>query len=217
MTHGAAFSGPAVAVNPPFLSKAYERYGLAKIGLGGILLLVLQAFAELGIGDGDRRRAPQSPRERQSEAAKAAGSQTDFPRADPRGFSNDAWKDHEIEVDPAAHKHHRSHDPQRPPAALRVPPKQYHERHEPVANDVGEEQYEPAAVQAPKKICRLIGNVRVPDQDVLSESDVHPEGAEREQELPQIVPVLVVQHTATRSPRLQPQHREDERRETALE
>src|SRR5688572_20200661 len=29
MTHGAAFSGPAVAVNPPFLSKAYERYGLS--------------------------------------------------------------------------------------------------------------------------------------------------------------------------------------------
>src|SRR5437868_4086873 len=61
------------------------------------------------------------------------------------------------------------------------------ERHHEIEQDVDDEQRQPAAVGARQEVADLLGDVAVPDQQVLADPDVRPEDREREQQLAEVV------------------------------
>ena len=85
-------------------------------------------------------------------------------------------------------------------ALLRLEGQQRAERDHPVHQEVQAERKHPGAARPLEVVADLLRDVAVPDQQVLANPDVRPEGGEREQQLPQIVKLLVTNDVLHQAP-----------------
>src|SRR6516165_12499629 len=94
--------------------------------------------------------------------------------------------DHEVKIEPAAKQDDQRYLGQDTGTTLRGSIHQNDEGHHPIEKKIQNEEWLPVAVQPLRKVHRLLRQMRIPDQHVLAEPDVHPERAEREQHLAQV-------------------------------
>ncbi len=155
---------------------------------------------------------------RKKTTAKAAPIPTSAPsstqgsgRAGQRGRA-----DLQPDVQEAAEEHqHRDRDEPRR-RALGGARQEQEERQHPADDEVAPEEGCPAVVRPGEDEGDLLRQVRVPDQEILREPEVRPEGAEAEEQLPEVVQVALADLWQAPLP-AQPEDREDGHRRPGQE
>ena len=147
---------------------------------------------------------------RKNTAAKAEPIPTSAPSSTQGtgGTGQRGRADLQPDVQEAAEEHqHRDRDEPRR-GALGGARQEQEERQHPADDEVAPEERRPAVVRPGEDEGDLLGKVRVPDQEILREPEVRPEGAEAEEQLPEVVQVALADLWQAPLP-AQPEDRED--------
>ncbi len=113
---------------------------------------------------------------------------------------------HDVEIEPVTEQQQQADACQQARAALGARRKQRAERQHPVDDQVGQKHRQPRVAGAAQVVGRLLRDVAVPDEQVLADPDVRPEGGEGEQHDPQVVQ-LPVAHLVAQVPGPAQHHR----------
>jgi len=132
-----------------------------------------------------------SPQDDEAENAGCAQRQPGF---DPAGCGQRLWlarEDDHIEVHPPADQDDDGDRSEDDGTSLGIAEEEDQEGNPPVEDQGEEQQRRPGLNRPPQEPGRFIRMVGVPDQQILTEPDIHPETAEAEQECPQIVQAIL--------------------------